>query len=305
MTLPPKTLSNPDACPACGSTGIAQSLAIQDYEYRVHDGAKYATCSNCGTVFQHPMPTEKVLGSYYPAEYHSLSSGGFVQNLRHDIRFKTLKQRLTRPGALLDYGCGNGSFLVRVAQAIPDRALIGYEIGDRPEKISLENGRITIVRGSLDDLMPVLPECAVVSMNHVIEHLPDPLDIVTRLVTKLVPGGWFEGQTPAAGSLEHRVFGTRWSGYHAPRHTVVFSPAGMRAFLVRAGLEEGAVGAGFNPAGIAVSLASAAGGAKLGGIQRHGAVWLVWLGLATALSPIDYLSGRSGMLNFAGRKRGD
>ena len=40
-----------------------------------------------------------------------------------------------------------------------------------------------------------------------------------------------EGQTPAAGSLEQRVFGSFWSGYHAPRHTVVFSASGLDQFL--------------------------------------------------------------------------
>jgi len=289
-------------CPACTSTRVERVDTITDYEYRVFDGGRYATCAACGTIFQNPMPDDATLAGYYPPEYHSLSSGGFVQNLRHDIRLHTLKRSLTRPGPILDYGCGNGSFMVRASKQLPDRQFVGYEIGATKERVELEGGRIAIVRGSLDDLMPELPECAAITMNHVIEHIPDPFAVVTRLLTRLAPGGWFEGQTPAAGSLEQRVFGTCWSGYHAPRHTVVFSPAGMRAFLERSGLSSAAVGAGFNPAGIAVSLASAFGGARPGGIPRHGLVWTGWLGLATLLSPIDFLSGRSGMLNFAARK---
>jgi len=300
--MTPETLGG--GCPACGATGIARTQAIEDFEYRVRDGAVYATCAGCGSLYQWPMPDGATLSSYYPAAYHSLGSGGFVQNLRHDIRLRTLETRLRGPGAILDYGCGNGSFMVRASRTIRDRQFMGYEIGERPETTTLENGRVTIVRGSIDDLLTILPECAVISMNHVIEHLPDPFEVIARLLTKLAPGAWFEGQTPAAGSLEHHVFRTRWSGYHAPRHTVVFSPRGMQSFLARVGLEEVGVGPGFNPAGIAVSLASAVGGAKPGGIQRHGLAWMVWLGLATALSPVDFISGRSGMLNFAARRAG-
>ena len=242
------------------------------------------------------------MATYYPADYHGQSSRGAVQNLRHDVRLRGLSRRLTRPGAIVDYGCGNGGFLVHVSRKIHDRLLIGYEIAERPERQSLEGGRVTIIRGSLDDLLRELPECAVVTMNHVIEHLPDPLAVVSSLVAKVGPEGWFEGQTPAAQSLEHAVFGRHWSGFHAPRHTVVFSPRGLRSFLERVALTEIQVERGFNPAGIAVSLASLFSGRDQG-IHRQGPLWMLWLGIATALSAIDFLSGRSGMLNFAARKR--
>jgi SAM-dependent methyltransferase len=204
---------------------------------------------------------------------------------------------------MLDHGCGDGSFLLRAAERMPNRPLYGYEIGDQRRVERLAGGQVTIVRGSLADLLDVLPRCALVSMNHVVEHLPDPHAVLKAIRDRLLPGGIFEGQTPAASSLEQRVFGTRWSGYHAPRHTVVFSRSGLTRMLERTGFGDVRITPAFNPAAIAVSLASLVHPAGAPGrIRRRGASWLMWLGLATALAPIDLASGAGGIMNFHARR---
>ena len=171
---------------------------------------------------------------------------------------------------------------------MPDRPLFGYEISEERRIEHLAGGQVTIVRGSLRDLLEVLPPCALVSMNHVIEHLPDSFSVLTAIRERLVSDGIFEGQTPAAQSLEQRVFGRRWSGYHAPRHTVIFSRGGLKRLLERAGFADVQIPAAFNPAALAVSLASLTQVADAAGrIRRSGLAWLIWLGLATVLAPID------------------
>jgi hypothetical protein len=249
------------------------------------------------------MPEERALGSFYPVDYHSLAREGVLTRIRYDMRVRRLASLLDGDGAVLDYGCGDGSFLVSAARRMPGRKFFGYEIGDRPEKRELAGGAVTLVRGPVSHLFEVLTPCRVVTMNHVIEHLADPLDTLGKLREHLVPGGLLEGQTPAAASLEHRVFGTRWSGYHAPRHTVVFSRDGLRHLLERAGFADVQVSGAFNPAGLAVSLASLSQRADAAGrIVRRGAGWVFWLALATLLAPVDLLSGSPGIVNFRARR---
>ena len=101
------------------------------------------------------------------------------------------------------------------------------------------------------------------------------------------------------------MFGRAWSGYHAPRHTVIFSRVGLRTALERAGFVHPQVIAAFNPAGIAVSLASMTHGEDGGTVRREGLRWLAYLGMATALFPIDRMSGSPGIVNYAARKRED
>lgn len=287
----------PIRCPACSEICTGQPVAVPDREYNVSYLARYAQCDDCGTLSQCPMPTFQELADFYPPNYHAATAHGLLARARHNARLKQLTPLLNGDGALLDYGCGNGAFLSWAATKNLGRPLFGYEIGDKREVQKLAGGAVTIVRGNPSDLLDSLPACRLITMNHVIEHLPDPLDTIHSLAKFLVPGGAIEGQTPAADSLERRVFKTRWSGYHAPRHTVVFSRVGLRKLLDRAGLKQPAISAAFNPAAIAVSLAACTRSADRP-VRRAGLGWVWWLGCATLLAPIDLLSGASGIMNF-------
>ena len=74
--------------------------------------------------------------------------------------------------------------------------------------------------------------------------------------------------------------------------------------LSRARFIDPQVTGAFNPAGIAVSLASATHGNRAGVIRREGPAWLMYLGAATALYPIDRLSGSPGIINYVAMKNG-
>jgi SAM-dependent methyltransferase len=249
------------------------------------------------------MPDSDQLSSFYPAEYHSMSGGGLLKQIRHDLRMRRLKGLAKGKCAWLDYGCGDGSFLVQAAQRMPENEYYGFEISQHRKVVELAGGAVTVVQGALEDLLEVLPPCRLITMNHVIEHLPGPAEVVSKLVAKLVPGGVFEGQTPNSDSLEHVMFRGNWSGYHAPRHTVVFSRRGMRSLLLSAGLTEIRVNGAFNPAALAVSLASIFQAGTGGRISRQGPKWLASLGMATVLAPLDLFSGAPGVINFIGRKK--
>ena len=288
--------SSPIPCPACGVPTPAAAMTVPDFEYRVGHSGHYAECHACGTLFQHPMPGLDQLAGYYPANYHAATSKGLISHLRHGGRWRQLAPLLAGDGALLDYGCGNGAFLLWLAAQNPGRPLFGYEIGERDTVEHLADGAVTIVRGRPEHLFAVLPGCRVITMNHVIEHLPDPAATIAGLSPFLVPGGCFQGQTPAADSLERQVFGRHWSGYHSPRHTVIFSRAGLTRMLGRLGFEPPVIATAFNPAAIGVSLAATFGPSR--GIRRGGVSWLVWLGGATVLAPIDLWCGRGGIIDF-------
>lgn len=290
-------------CPACESHIVRNVVQVPDHEYGLDYVASYACCEDCGTLYQSPMPCEPELASFYRHNYHSMSDGGFLMSLRHNLRIRRLGKFVNKGGTVLDYGCGNGSFVRRAAAVLTGIEFIGYEISDRL-KVTRPAGRVTIVEGSPADLFEVLPPCQSVIMNHVIEHLPDPFAVVSALAERLLPGGYFDGQTPNATSLEHWIFGRRWSGFHAPRHTAVFSIAGLHRLLERAKFEAISIRGAFNPAGCAVSLASLPHGHAKGVIPRHGLKWLFYVAAATAVLPVDVWSGAPGIIDFRAKKKG-
>lgn len=244
----------------------------------------------------------ETLASFYPKDYHSYASGGFLTRIRLDMRIRRVEALLGKDDSVLDFGCGKGAFLYRAAEKLPGRRFFGYEISDKREVFISSDGAITIVRGDVRDLWDLLPQCRLITINHTIEHLPSPEETVNQLFEKLMDGGLIEGQTPAADSLEHRVFKTRWSGFHAPRHTVIFSRNGLRSLLSRVGFSNVEITPAFNPAGLAVSIGSAFHGPGAGVVIRQGYYWLLLLGLGTVLAPVDLLSGASGIIDFRASK---
>ena len=238
-------------CPACRQGKPGWSSHIPDHEYGVSFRARYSQCDNCGTLYQTPMPTLATLAGFYPAHYHAYVSDGVVTRARLDMRIRRIEPLLGDGDVFLDFGCGNGAFLYRASEKLPGRRFFGYEISDTSEVAMSGDGAVTIVKGDIQDLWDVLPPCRLVTINHAIEHLPAPEDTLGALYDCLIDGGFIEGQTPAADSLERSVFHARWSGYHAPRHTVIFSRAGLRDLLSRVGFTSVAVTPAFNPAALA------------------------------------------------------
>jgi SAM-dependent methyltransferase len=289
-------------CPACAATVGGETIEVRDHEYGLRQIAQYLECGACGTLFQEPMPTLAELAAFYPSDYHSMTHAGLLNKIRNDMRIRRLSKLVIDEGVILDYGCGDGAFMVQAAKKLLRRRFWGFEISDRTETSILVEGRVTLVRGSLRDLLAILPGCGLITLNHVIEHLPDPLGVVKALADRLLPGGIFEGQTPASDSLERSVFGKKWSGYHAPRHTVIFSRGGLCCMLERSGLSTPSVLGAFNPAALAVSLGSLPRKER-GRIRRSGWKWFTLIALAGGLAPIDLWSGRPGIINFIAFKR--
>ena len=73
---------------------------------------------------------------------------------------------------------------------------------------------------------------------NLIEHVPDPVAMLSKVGELLAPGGIVWLQTPNFRALDGRIFRHRnWAGYHCPRHFAIFSETGLRRALGRAGLE--------------------------------------------------------------------
>src|SRR5262245_33396187 len=144
-------------CPACGVRGLGERRSVPDHEYGLAHRACYSRCGACASEFQTPMPDLAALASWYPPAYHSMGGGGRLLEIRHDLRLRRLGRLLDGEGALLDYGCGDGGFLVHASRKLSPRPLYGYEIADRPERIVLADGAVTIIRGSFADLLRELP----------------------------------------------------------------------------------------------------------------------------------------------------
>ena len=68
-------------------------------------------------------------------------------------------------------------------------------------------------------------------MNHVLEHLYNPLETLKEVHRILRPRGLLLVRTPDSDVIERKLFGKYWSPYEAPRHIILFSKSILRKIL--------------------------------------------------------------------------
>ncbi len=83
--------------------------------------------------------------------------------------------------------------------------------------------------GTLDDYNE--KEFDVVIMNHVIEHIPDPVSTITKINSLLKKGGKLILGTPDFDSGAARRYGSNFRLLHDPTHISLFSSDSMHRFL--------------------------------------------------------------------------
>ena len=134
---------------------------------------------------------------------------------------------------LLDVGCGNGGFLLLA------RDRLGYAV-EGTELDTVAAARVA-ARGITIHAAPLpgmgLPDrrYTQVTLNHVLEHVHDPMSALREIFLALVPGGRIWLQVPNLNGASHVRFGADSRLLEPPRHLVMFTPDALRAALQTAG----------------------------------------------------------------------
>lgn len=174
-----------------------------------------------------PQPKSENLGSYYESEEYishtdkkkGLLSGIYQVVKKWSIRKKTnLIFDLNKgPGSLLDIGAGTGDFLKFASEK--GWEVSGMEPNIKAAALSLKKG--IGLKASLEEFKQ--EKFDVVTLWHVLEHIPD-LEKTTELLRNLVKeNGWLIIAVPNFKSYDAQHYGKYWAAYDVPRHLWHFS----------------------------------------------------------------------------------
>ena len=198
-------------------------------------------CAACGVFFRSRRPTQAAIQSSYDTgvQYESweLERAPREQSWRRRL---ALVQRWRAGGRLLDVGTGNGDFLDAAARG--GFHGVGTELSRTAAELAAAKGHQVHV-GQFTEFE--LPRAAfdVVTLWHVLEHVPDPGRVLQQVYAVLKPGGIFAVAVPnEENDLVWRRLGRRAGTppfgaqqFGGEVHLTHFQPATFKAALRRAG----------------------------------------------------------------------
>ena len=238
------------ACPLCHGarwqrwrTGYDRSHLISRQRF------EYARCRSCAVVFEQVRPPEHEAERFYPTTYYGPRAPAEARRLTRVARGlarvnRSVARRLpdplpTRLGAayvpprrgavLLDYGCGSSTFLDGARER--GWATVGADISDDVLSGVRAKGHLSLA-ASLEGLEELGDRSlALVRLNHVIEHLYRPKEVLSLLARKLELGGVLHVATPNPDSWGGRIFHSCWLGLDCPRHVLLYPPPTLGRLL--------------------------------------------------------------------------
>ena len=235
-----KQLTN---CPICHSADV--NFAFNAPTTRGLDQRQWSVCEcgRCSHQFINPQPTREELEPYYHAEYeaydptHGANAPDEDEVRRARIAGKFRHIPVPTGMRVLDVGSGGGWFL-RICKQLGATEQ-GVELSKHAAAMAQSQG-LRVFQGSLDEYVAqasVLPQFDIITANHVVEHLQDPVATLRIMKGLLAPGGFIWISVPNAAYPLCRALKGRWHSSDLPYHLMQFSPASMSEAGHQAGLK--------------------------------------------------------------------
>lgn len=187
-------------CPYCNSEN---HTLHEKYGYELQ--FTYVKCSNCGLIYQSPRPKydEKFLqdayGQYFVFNSNYQYSPKIIAMWEKEI-YEMLKYD-TQKSAIIDIGSAMGDFL-KAATKYYDRC-VGVEVGENMAKFIEEQLPVKVYRGQFDEIS-FSGKYSCIHMSHVIEHVPNPTDWLTKSKAILEKDGILVISVPNMNSMDRR-----------------------------------------------------------------------------------------------------
>lgn len=179
-----------------------------------------------------PFPELSELGKYYESEdyiSHTDGSRNLFEKVYQTVKKKTLNDKISwiksfkkSTISILDIGCGTGDFLFRAKEE--GWKVFGFEPNEKAKAIS-KSKNINLI----DDLDSYQKHSFdVITMWHVLEHVPDLDKQIKQIKTLLKPDGLLIIAVPNYKSYDASFYKSDWAAYDVPRHLWHFSKTSIK-----------------------------------------------------------------------------
>ncbi len=204
------------------------------------DTWKYFYCCHCGLVVLHPHPPYQTLiksyNNYLPFQSEEIRQWeAMMRPLIHTSADLIESHTSSGKGAILDVGCGYGFFLGEMASR--GWRVEGIEISEVGRQYAFEHWGLNIYSRPLEELALSENRFDAITLFYVIEHVANPIHLLTEVRRVLKPGGLIFLRWPHSTPIVRLLgpFNRYLDLYHTPYHLYDFSPKTMALLLELSG----------------------------------------------------------------------
>lgn len=192
-------------CPVCSSTDF-ETLARVD---RYGMGIPTCQCLRCGLAMTNPVPSDSALSGFYrddyrmyyrkvdtPSEEH-IGEYGLATRAAYISKFLGDSGLLSGTTRVLDVGCAEGSLLRAIRSLAPSSVRVGVEPNPKFGEFARSWADATIY-GDLAEIEEQGQRFDLITVNHVLEHVREPVVFLRRLANLTTPNGQIYVDVPDA-----------------------------------------------------------------------------------------------------------
>jgi SAM-dependent methyltransferase len=225
-------------CPVCMGAKLEAFSAVPHDVPGFRPLLSLRACQACGLAWQYPRHRSTAESVQLLLETYGAPREGSYFNPRRrrevvKIEFAFLNGLFDKPGALLDVGAGDGTFIAHAASH--GWQCIGVDPAAHLDPTLTAGGaaNFKLIQGSLDTLN-ASQRFDAVTMWDVIEHLDEPESLIRTASRFLKDDGVFVVETGNFESADRILGGPDWWAYAAD-HRWYFGPSSLSLILKRAG----------------------------------------------------------------------
>lgn len=207
-------------CPFCGSK---KSL-------RIRNSNDIVKCIDCDVVYLRTRINQEELNELYQTYADNGSHMAIPDSidevkaspLRREYFLSEIMNYINSPGTILDIGCGWGAFL----DCARDYGFnpLGIEITKKCADYANNVLKINVSSELFENIEIKNESINLITMNHVLEHITQPLVVLQKIKDTLAKGGIFAGIVPNFDSYLSQNLKDNWYWLDPNYHYVHYTP---------------------------------------------------------------------------------
>lgn len=226
-------------CPACGTNRSEYIFKKFSFTFK--------RCSDCGTLYMSPRPTEKIMADYYASSENYAYWAKHIFPASETIRREKIhkpwllrvidlaKRHGVTTGRLIEVGPGFGTFCNVAIESGVFREVVAIE--PTPELAQACRDRnVPVIESRIEDISHEFESADIVVAFEVIEHLFEPMHFIDQAARLVKPGGLLILSCPNGEGFDIAELGSKSLAVDA-EHVNLFNPRSLSAMVEKVGFE--------------------------------------------------------------------